>query len=226
MNYRHAFHAGNFADVLKHAVLVRILVHLRAKPAAFRVIDTHAGAGLYDLAGPEAGRSPEWRGGIAPAVDRSGRRGAARIARALSRNRRSSQQGRRTHALSGFARAGARIPARAGPADCLRDRAERRGRAGAQSRGRPALQGGRARRLDRAQRLRAAEGAARPRPDRSAIRGCGRFSAARTVARRRAPQMGGRHLPDVVSDQGSRRARRAGAAFAAQPASPRSCAPS
>lgn len=64
MNYRHAFHAGNFADVLKHAVLVRILVHLRAKPAAFRVIDTHAGAGLYDLAGPEASRSPEWQGGI------------------------------------------------------------------------------------------------------------------------------------------------------------------
>jgi 23S rRNA (adenine2030-N6)-methyltransferase len=64
MNYRHAFHAGNFADVLKHAVLVRILVHLRAKPAAFRVIDTHAGAGLYDLAGPEAARSGEWREGI------------------------------------------------------------------------------------------------------------------------------------------------------------------
>ncbi len=64
MNYRHAFHAGNFADVLKHATLVRILVHLRAKPAAFRVIDTHAGAGLYDLAGPEASRSPEWQGGI------------------------------------------------------------------------------------------------------------------------------------------------------------------
>ncbi len=64
MNYRHAFHAGNFADVLKHAVLVRILVHLRAKPAAFRVIDTHAGAGLYDLAGPEASRSLEWQGGI------------------------------------------------------------------------------------------------------------------------------------------------------------------
>ena len=52
MNYRHAFHAGNFADVVKHAVLVRILTHLRAKPAAFRVLDTHAGAGLYDLAGP------------------------------------------------------------------------------------------------------------------------------------------------------------------------------
>jgi 23S rRNA (adenine2030-N6)-methyltransferase len=65
MNYRHAFHAGNFADVVKHAVLVRILVHLRGKPAPFRVIDTHAGAGRYDLAGPEAGRSGEWRAGIA-----------------------------------------------------------------------------------------------------------------------------------------------------------------
>jgi 23S rRNA (adenine2030-N6)-methyltransferase len=64
MNYRHAFHAGSFADVFKHAVLPRILVHLRAKPAAFRVIDTHAGAGLYDLAGPEASRSPEWRAGV------------------------------------------------------------------------------------------------------------------------------------------------------------------
>jgi 23S rRNA (adenine2030-N6)-methyltransferase len=64
MNYRHAFHAGSFADVVKHAVLARILVHLGAKPAAFRLIDTHAGAGLYDLAGPEASRSPEWRDGI------------------------------------------------------------------------------------------------------------------------------------------------------------------
>jgi 23S rRNA (adenine2030-N6)-methyltransferase len=64
MNYRHAFHAGSFADVLKHAVLARVLGHLRAKPAPFRVVDTHAGAGLYDLAGAEAGRSPEWRAGI------------------------------------------------------------------------------------------------------------------------------------------------------------------
>jgi 23S rRNA (adenine2030-N6)-methyltransferase len=64
MNYRHAFHAGNFADVHKHAVLTRILLHLRLKPAAFRVIDTHAGAGRYDLAGPEPSRSGEWREGI------------------------------------------------------------------------------------------------------------------------------------------------------------------
>jgi 23S rRNA (adenine2030-N6)-methyltransferase len=64
MNYRHAFHAGNFADVVKHAILSRIVAHLRKKDSAFRVIDTHAGAGLYDLTGPEAARSPEWRGGI------------------------------------------------------------------------------------------------------------------------------------------------------------------
>src|SRR5262245_50441579 len=65
MNYRHAFHAGGPADVVKHAVLARILVHLKSKPAAFRVIDTHAGAGRYDLCGPEATRNPEWRDGIA-----------------------------------------------------------------------------------------------------------------------------------------------------------------
>lgn len=65
MNYRHAFHAGNFADVHKHAVLACILTHLRLKPAAFRVIDTHAGAGRYDLHGPEPSRSGEWREGIA-----------------------------------------------------------------------------------------------------------------------------------------------------------------
>jgi 23S rRNA (adenine2030-N6)-methyltransferase len=64
MNYRHAFHAGNFADVVKHAVLARILIHLGEKPQPFRVIDTHAGAGLYDLAGPDATRTGEWRAGI------------------------------------------------------------------------------------------------------------------------------------------------------------------
>jgi 23S rRNA (adenine2030-N6)-methyltransferase len=65
MNYQHAFHAGNFADVHKHVVLTRILEHLRRKPAPFRVIDSHAGAGRYDLLGPEAARSPEWQDGIA-----------------------------------------------------------------------------------------------------------------------------------------------------------------
>ena len=64
MNYRHAFHAGSFADVFKHAVLGRILHYLRRKPAAFRVIDTHAGTGLYDLSGAEASRGGEWHDGI------------------------------------------------------------------------------------------------------------------------------------------------------------------
>jgi 23S rRNA (adenine2030-N6)-methyltransferase len=65
MNYRHAFHAGNFADVIKHIVLVRILLYLQEKQSAFRVIDTHAGAGRYDLTGEEAERSGEWKSGIA-----------------------------------------------------------------------------------------------------------------------------------------------------------------
>jgi 23S rRNA (adenine2030-N6)-methyltransferase len=69
LNYRHAFHAGNFADVLKHAVLCRVLVHLREKAGAFRVIDTHAGAGLYDLASSEATRGGEWQDGIGRLMD-------------------------------------------------------------------------------------------------------------------------------------------------------------
>jgi 23S rRNA (adenine2030-N6)-methyltransferase len=65
LNYRHAFHAGGFADVVKHIVLSRILLYLQEKPAAFRVIDTHAGAGLYDLTSEEARRGGEWLTGIA-----------------------------------------------------------------------------------------------------------------------------------------------------------------
>jgi 23S rRNA (adenine2030-N6)-methyltransferase len=65
LNYRHAFHAGNFADVLKHAVLASVLVYLARKESPFRFIDTHAGAGRFDLASHEAKRSPEWRDGIA-----------------------------------------------------------------------------------------------------------------------------------------------------------------
>lgn len=64
MNYRHAFHAGNFADVMKHALLTRIILYLQRKEAPLRVVDTHAGIGLYDLAGEEAVRTGEWREGI------------------------------------------------------------------------------------------------------------------------------------------------------------------
>ncbi len=64
MNYRHAFHAGNFADVMKHAVLARIIEDLKRKPAPFRLLDLHAGAGLYDLTAAEAQRTGEWRDGV------------------------------------------------------------------------------------------------------------------------------------------------------------------
>jgi len=64
MNYRHAYHAGNFADVFKHALLARILSHLTRKDAPFRVIDTHAGEGAYDLFSAEAERTSEWRQGV------------------------------------------------------------------------------------------------------------------------------------------------------------------
>lgn len=65
MNYRHIFHAGNFADVFKHALLTRVLLYLGQKPAPFRYIDTHAGTGSYNLASEAARRSPEWKDGIA-----------------------------------------------------------------------------------------------------------------------------------------------------------------
>lgn len=64
MNYRHAYHAGNFADVVKHAVLTLIIEHMKQKPAPFRVVDTHAGIGLYDLTAEQAQKTGEWREGI------------------------------------------------------------------------------------------------------------------------------------------------------------------
>ncbi len=64
MNYRHAFHAGNFADVFKHALLTRLLVYLTRKDAPLRFIDTHAGIGSYDLSADESQRTGEWRDGI------------------------------------------------------------------------------------------------------------------------------------------------------------------
>jgi 23S rRNA (adenine2030-N6)-methyltransferase len=64
MNYRHIYHAGNFADVLKHAVLCLLIRYMQKKDKAFRVLDTHAGIGLYDLSSEEAQKTGEWRDGI------------------------------------------------------------------------------------------------------------------------------------------------------------------
>lgn len=69
MNYRHAYHAGNFADVVKHVVLSLLLDYLKQKDKAFRVIDTHAGIGRYDLSSTEAQKTGEWQGGIGRLID-------------------------------------------------------------------------------------------------------------------------------------------------------------
>jgi 23S rRNA (adenine2030-N6)-methyltransferase len=64
LNYRHGYHAGNFADVVKHVALVAILAHLKKKDAPFAVIDTHGGRGAYDLAGEQARKTGEAANGI------------------------------------------------------------------------------------------------------------------------------------------------------------------
>jgi len=69
MNYHHDYHAGNFADVLKHVILARVVTYMKQKPKPFRVIDTHAGAGLYDLESDEAAKTAEWQDGIARIFD-------------------------------------------------------------------------------------------------------------------------------------------------------------
>jgi len=64
VNYRHAYHAGNFADVVKHIALVAVLLHLRKKDKPFAVIDSHAGRGLYDLTSEASARTGEAQAGI------------------------------------------------------------------------------------------------------------------------------------------------------------------
>ena len=71
MNYRHAYHAGNFADVLKHALLCWIVRYLQQKEAPLALIDTHAGAGVYDLTAPEAAKTGEAKDGILRLLARS-----------------------------------------------------------------------------------------------------------------------------------------------------------
>ena len=71
MNYRHAYHAGNFADCFKHALLIALLDALAQKPAPFFVLDTHAGAGRYDLGSSSARRTTEAQGGILRLLEKS-----------------------------------------------------------------------------------------------------------------------------------------------------------
>ncbi|MFJ3263671.1 23S rRNA (adenine(2030)-N(6))-methyltransferase RlmJ [Pseudomonas sp. NPDC086581] len=70
MNYRHAYHAGNHADVLKHIVLARIFALMARKDTPFAYLDSHSGIGLYDLLGDEASRTGEWESGIGRLYER------------------------------------------------------------------------------------------------------------------------------------------------------------
>jgi 23S rRNA (adenine2030-N6)-methyltransferase len=83
MNYRHSYHAGNFADVLKHAAFALVLAYMKRKPAPFRVIDTHAGAGRYALTSPQAVKTGEWQGGIARLIGSEAKPLPAIVARLL-----------------------------------------------------------------------------------------------------------------------------------------------
>lgn len=64
LSYRHAFHAGNFADVLKHVILVKVLSHLTWKDSPFEYVDTHSGAGLFPLNAADTQRLQEYKHGI------------------------------------------------------------------------------------------------------------------------------------------------------------------
>jgi 23S rRNA (adenine2030-N6)-methyltransferase len=72
MNYRHAYHAGNHADMFKHIVLARIATHLKKKEKPFRALDLHAGIGLYAFESDEALKTLEWQGGVGKLYDLKG----------------------------------------------------------------------------------------------------------------------------------------------------------
>ncbi len=218
MNYQHAFHAGNFADVHKHVVLTRILEHLRGKPAAFRVIDSHAGAGRYDLLGPEATRTFEWHDGIGRVFARRPD-GGNRVTDS------SSPQALLAPYLDIIAALNPAGGLRVYPGSPLVAKAllrpqdrliacelepPRQSIAYGGAARRAARQSVGARRLDGAERQCAAEGAPRRRSDRSALRGRRRFHAAFGCAPGGASQMADRDLSVVVPDQGTAGARRAG----------------
>jgi 23S rRNA (adenine2030-N6)-methyltransferase len=93
MNYRHAFHAGNFADVLKHVVLMMLVEHLKKKPAPFLYLDTHAGRGLYDLSESAAQRSGEYKGGIGRLLDKPAAKLPAEVASYVGLARESAGKG-------------------------------------------------------------------------------------------------------------------------------------
>ena len=69
MNYRHIYHAGNFADVMKHALLLPLIAAMQRKDKPFLLLDTHAGIGRYDVLSEQAEKTGEWRAGIGKILD-------------------------------------------------------------------------------------------------------------------------------------------------------------
>ena len=69
MNYRHIYHAGNFADVMKHALLLPLIAAMQRKDKPFLLLDTHAGIGRYDVLSAQAEKTGEWRLGIGKILD-------------------------------------------------------------------------------------------------------------------------------------------------------------
>src|SRR5271156_5707010 len=180
INYRHAFHAGNFADVLKHAVLTRILVYLTRKESPFRFVDTPAGAGRFDLASAEAKRSPEWREGIARILKAQPPAPVAELLRPyLEAVGPRDIEGRPLLYPGSPAIAQTLMRAQDRIALCEANPDEREALIAA---------------LGRAQRLFPAEGARRNRPDRPAVRSARRGERRRAGSRTRAAQMAGRDL--------------------------------
>ena len=225
MNYRHAFHAGSFADVVACGAGAHSHPSSRQAGGLPRARYPRRRR-LYDLAGPEASRSPEWREGIARSPRR--RRAGARASSPLSRCGRRAQSGRPARHLSGSP---ALVLALLRPQDRLIACELEPNAAAALARHLGRDRRSKAIALDGWTALNAyvPPKERRPGADRSAVRGRGRFSAARPGAGGRAPQMAGRQLPAVVSDQGARGpdalARGCGAPGIAKISAPRSALP-
>jgi 23S rRNA (adenine2030-N6)-methyltransferase len=83
LNYRHAFHVGNFGDVLKHSVLLAVLRHMHRKDKPMLLLDTHASRGMFELTSPEATRSPEHLFGVAKLMDAVARAGSSDVPQAV-----------------------------------------------------------------------------------------------------------------------------------------------
>ena len=226
MNYRHAYHAGNFADVVKHAVLVpHHLVSAREARGVPRHRHPCWRRAFTILPDPRPSRTGEWRDGIGRLIGSAELvpAGRAPCSRPISTPLRRSIRPARSAVYPGspaLARAWLRPQDRLIACELEPHAAAALAR---DLRGDTARQGGRDRRLDRAQRLCAAEGAARPGADRSAVRAAGRIRAARARAGRRAPQMADRHLPALVPDQGRTRGRRRSSASSPGSASRKCC---